>query len=116
MDHAVAIGTDVIIIDPQYAPKVIAEPDAHYLVDIMRSIGELEEVAVFPRFAVMRHWHEKLSLPFDAFINRDEVHLNDWGYACFSHALAEMTSNTIFHSQSFPQRPVYSLMPFSSNR
>jgi acyl-CoA thioesterase I len=84
-----ANGADVILIDPQYAPKIIAKPDAEHAVDVITATARDEEVGLFHRFAVMRHWRETEKLPFEQFITPDGLHMNDWGYACVAKLLAD---------------------------
>ena len=83
-----AIGADVVLIDPQFAPKVIAQPEIEDMVELISSAAKQENVDVFHRFALMRHWHEVDGVPFDAFLSSDGLHMNDWSYNCFAKALA----------------------------
>jgi acyl-CoA thioesterase-1 len=82
-----AIGADVILIDPQYAPKVIAKRNADAMVSLIAATAKAEHVSLFHRFDLMRHWHETEHLPFKAFVSPDGVHMNDWSYACLAKAL-----------------------------
>jgi lysophospholipase L1-like esterase len=81
------LGTDVVLIDPQFAPKVIAKPDAEGMVSVIAAEATSRGVDLFPRFAVMRDWHEKQAIPFEAFLSPDLLHMNDWGYACWAKLL-----------------------------
>ena len=45
--------------------------------------------ASFPRFEVMRDWHEQQAIPIDSFVIADGLHMNDWGYACFAQLLGD---------------------------
>jgi hypothetical protein len=36
----------------------------------------------------MRHWREVADIPFQAFLSPDELHMNDWSYACVAKLLA----------------------------
>ena len=36
----------------------------------------------------MRNWHEVQHIPFEAFVAPDQLHMNDWGYACVAKLLA----------------------------
>jgi acyl-CoA thioesterase I len=83
-----AIGADVVLIDPQFAPKVIAKPEIEDMVDLISSVAAQENVDVFHRFALMRHWHDIDGMPFEAFLSPDGLHMNDWSYNCFAKALA----------------------------
>jgi acyl-CoA thioesterase-1 len=84
-----AIGADVVLIDPAFAPKVIAEPEAGDMVDLIANAAAQEEVDAFHRFALTRHWHDVEKIPFETFLSPDELHLNDWGHSCVARALAQ---------------------------
>ncbi|HMA70086.1 MAG TPA: GDSL-type esterase/lipase family protein [Xanthobacteraceae bacterium] len=81
------LGTDVVLIDPQFAPKVIVKPDAEGMVKVIAAEATTRGVDLFPRFAVMRDWHEVQAIPFEAFLSPDLLHMNDWGYACLAKLL-----------------------------
>jgi len=84
-----AIGADAVLIDPQYAPKVISRPQVSDMVDLISSAAAQEKVDVFRRFALMRYWHEREGLAFETFLTPDALHMNDWGHGCFAKALAD---------------------------
>jgi hypothetical protein len=83
-----ALGIDVVLIDAQFAPKVLAKPDVGSLMDLYGAISKQESICVFHRFAVMRYWHEVTGLPFNTFLSPDELHMNDWSYGCLAKLLA----------------------------
>lgn len=83
-----ANGADVIIVNPQFAPRIIAKPGAEQAVDVITATARDEEVGLFNRFAVMRYWRETENMPFEQFITPDGVHMNDWGYACVGRLIA----------------------------
>jgi acyl-CoA thioesterase-1 len=84
-----AIGSDVVLIDPQFAPKVIAQPEIADMIELISSAAKQENVDVFHRFALMRHWQDVDGIPFEIFLSPDGLHMNDWGYSCFAKALAD---------------------------
>jgi len=85
-----ANGVDVVLIDPQYVPAVNEKKEnAGRMVKIIADVAKLKNIAVFPRFEVMRQWHEDEKMPFDSFVIRDGLHMNDWGYACFAQLLGD---------------------------
>lgn len=88
LDRLKAQGTDVIVIDPQFAPKVIAKLETEPLVELLAAAAKKENVAYFHRFAVMRQWNEAGHLPFEQFVSPDGLHMNDWSYACMAKLLA----------------------------
>jgi len=83
-----ATGADVVLIDPQYAPRVIAKDAVEPMLMLIATTAKQEDVDLFHRFAVMKRWHEKEDLTFDMFVSRDGVHMNDWSYACMAKELA----------------------------
>ena len=85
-----ATGTDIVLVDPQYVPATTAhEADAYKMVSIIGRAARAMKVGLFPRFAVMKEWHTGQALPFDVFVIKDGLHMNDWGYACFAQLLGD---------------------------
>jgi len=82
-----ATGADVVLIDLQYAPKVIARRNADGMVSLIAATAKAEHVCHFRRFDLMRQWHETEHLPFKTFVSPDGLHMNDWSYACLAKAL-----------------------------
>jgi lysophospholipase L1-like esterase len=83
-------GADVVLVDPQYSPKVTEHPEsASKMVKLLGRVAQLRHVGIFPRFEVMRDWHDRQALPIDSFVIADGLHMNDWGYACFAQLLGD---------------------------
>ena len=83
-----ATGADVVLIDPQFAPKVIAKPEAEHMVELIAETAKVENVDLFRRFDVMKRWHEADHMAFESFVSPDGLHLNDWSYACMAKGLS----------------------------
>jgi acyl-CoA thioesterase I len=83
-----AAGADVVLIDPQYSPKVLAKPETPGMVDQIALAAKEENVDLFRRFAVMRDWYANQHFPFEVFLSPDRLHMNDWSYACLAKLLA----------------------------
>ncbi len=83
-----AIGADIVLIDMQYAPKVLEKPETSSMEDQIALTAKQESVDLFGRFALMRNWHEAQHIPFGAFVSPDQLHMNDWSYACVAKLLA----------------------------
>jgi acyl-CoA thioesterase I len=94
-----ASGADVVLIDLQFAPEVIAKPDAEAMVASIAATAKAEHVGLFQRFALMRHWHEVEQLPFATFLSADGLHMNDWSYGCLAKwlgaAIAEAATRPV---------------------
>jgi lysophospholipase L1-like esterase len=88
IDEIKAAGADMVLMDPQYAPKVLAKSETPGMVDQIAQTAKEESVDLFRRFAIMRGWHDDQHLPFDTFLSPDGLHMNDWGYACVAKLLA----------------------------
>ena len=85
-----AAGSDVVLIDPQYSPRVNEHAEsAGKMMKLLNRVAELRKVGVFPRFAVMKDWHEKQAIPIENFVISDGLHMSDWGYACFAQLLGD---------------------------
>jgi lysophospholipase L1-like esterase len=79
-------GADVVLIDPQYAPVVIAKPQARRMVELIRAEANEKGAGVLRRFALMRSWTQHMA--FADFVSPDGLHLNDWSYDCMARQLA----------------------------
>jgi lysophospholipase L1-like esterase len=85
-----AAGSDVVLVDPQYSPRITERAEsASQMVKVLGRVAALRHIGIFPRFEVMRDWHEKQALPIDSFVIADGLHMNDWGYACFAQLLGD---------------------------
>jgi lysophospholipase L1-like esterase len=85
-----AAGADLVLVDPQYSPRVTEHAEsAGQMVKLLGKVAELHHIGIFPRFEVMREWHERQALPIDSFVISDGLHMNDWGYACFAQLLGD---------------------------
>ncbi len=85
-----AAGADLVLVDPQYSPAVNEHQEsASRMIRLLGRVAQLRHVGVFPRFEVMRQWHENQALPIDSFVIADGLHMNDWGYACFAQLLGD---------------------------
>jgi acyl-CoA thioesterase I len=82
------IGADIVLIDPQFAPKVIAKSEAEHMVELIAETAKVENVDLFRRFDVMKRWHEADHMAFESFVSPDGLHLNDWSYACMAKGLS----------------------------
>jgi len=82
-----AAGADVMLIDPQYAPKVLKDPDAEPMVALLSMIAADTGIPIFHRFEMMRYWRER-GISFETILSPDLLHMNDWSYRCFATNLA----------------------------
>jgi len=83
-----AIGADVVMIDPQYVPRVLAKADAVGMVRLIATTAKQADVDLIQRFAMMRWWHDHEHMDFGQFTSTDDLHMNDWGYACLAKQIS----------------------------
>src|SRR5882724_147656 len=81
-------GADVVLMNPQYAPKVITKHDIEGMVHLIAVAAKEDNIDLFQRYAVMRYWQLTEGLTFSAFLSPDELHLNDWSYGCVAKLMA----------------------------
>ena len=82
-----ATGADIVLIDPQFAPKVIVKAEAAHMVELIATTAKVENVDLFRRFDVMKRWREADHMAFESFVSPDGLHMNDWSYACMAKGL-----------------------------
>jgi acyl-CoA thioesterase-1 len=83
-----AINADVVLMDVQYVPAVLAKTETDGMEDQIALAAKTENVDLFERFAIMRDWSEVQHFAFDTFTAPDHLHMNDWGYGCVAKLLA----------------------------
>ncbi|CCD98300.1 GDSL-type esterase/lipase family protein [Bradyrhizobium sp. STM 3809] len=85
-----AAASDVVLVDLQYSPRVNERSEnASRMNKLLGRIAELRQAGIFPRFEVMRDWHERQAIPMNEFVISDGLHMSDWGYACFAQLLGD---------------------------
>jgi acyl-CoA thioesterase I len=82
-------GIDIIIMDMQFAPKVLAHPLYREMEHGLAELAKEEGVPVFRRFALMRNWIESGQLDFTTMLSPDGLHMNDLTYGCIGRILAD---------------------------
>jgi acyl-CoA thioesterase I len=82
-------GADVVLMDMQYAPKVLGKAETPGMEDQLALTAKQTNIDLFERFAIMRDWHEVQHIAFETFGAPDGLHMNDWGYGCLAKTLAD---------------------------
>lgn len=80
-------GADLILMDLQYAPIVLASSQHPAIQTIIAEVAREERVGLFPRFALMRRSIEA-GLASGALVSWDGLHNSGAGYECIGRALA----------------------------
>jgi acyl-CoA thioesterase I len=80
-------GSDVVLMDLQYAPQVLASPHSAAMEAMISAAAREESAGLFSRFALMRQSVEA-GLPGRALVALDGLHNSRDGYDCVGRALA----------------------------
>jgi acyl-CoA thioesterase I len=84
-----AAAADIVLMDPQFAPRVLARRMHLPVVESIAAVANDTNVAVFRRFAVMRHWISSGQYKTEDIISSDGLHMNDVSYSCIARLLAD---------------------------
>lgn len=90
-----AAGTDIVIVDSQYAPKVLAKADLDAMTAFLHRTAQDQKVGLFRRFAIMRRWKEVDGISFASSLSEDQLHMNDWSYGCVAKLFADAIGNAL---------------------
>lgn len=82
-----AAGADVILMDNQRSPAILASPEHAKLDQVLADVAKQDGARLFARGRLMEMWQED-GHPYAEFLAGDGVHHNDRGYACVARALA----------------------------
>ncbi|MBM3568441.1 MAG: SGNH/GDSL hydrolase family protein [Alphaproteobacteria bacterium] len=82
-------GHDVVLMDPQYAPKIVEVPDHLDMLKIIADVARSERVGRLRRFDIMRHWQEVAGMGRARMLSEDGLHMTDASYDCLARALAK---------------------------
>jgi lysophospholipase L1-like esterase len=88
IDRLQAVGADVVLMDPQHAPRLTERTGYEAVVEATWTVGRAAGVPVFQRSAIMRLWAESGTPSSAAMLSADRLHLNDASYGCLAKLLA----------------------------
>jgi lysophospholipase L1-like esterase len=83
-----AAGADVMLMDLQYAPAMLAHPGYREMLYALAAVARSEDTAIIHRFAIMRHWAEDGQMSLPAMLAPDRLHMSDASYDCLARQVA----------------------------
>jgi hypothetical protein len=89
IDALAARGIDVILVDVQFSHKTEAIIDLESYLKTMHRAGDVKDVYVFPRFAMMRYWSEQEIFDLDGVQKDERATLATNVYHCLGRKLAD---------------------------
>jgi len=82
-------GIDVVLMDLQYARRVLARPAWGEMERIIGDVAHSNRVGLFHRFEIMQEWDRTQQLAPAAMVGPDGLHMTDASYGCLASELAE---------------------------
>lgn len=82
-------GSDVVLMDLQYAPRVLARPAYALMEQLIAAAAEHTRVGLFRRFDIMRYWQSAQQGDTPALVGPDGLHMTDRSYGCLALELAD---------------------------
>ena len=82
-------GSDIVLMDLQYARRVLARPAWGEMERIISDVAHGNHVGLFHRFGIMQEWDRTQQLAPAAIIGPDGLHMTDASYGCLASELAE---------------------------
>ncbi|WP_336490784.1 SGNH/GDSL hydrolase family protein [Methylobacterium nigriterrae] len=84
-----ARGIDVVLMEPQWCPKLDATPGAYHFRDAVREIGHELGIPVIRRSDLMQRWIAEAQLTRSELFAADGLHMADRGYELLGQAVAD---------------------------
>jgi acyl-CoA thioesterase I len=81
-------GVDVVLMDLQYAPRVLERSASPAMEDLIAETADRAQVGLFRRFALMRFWQRSHAADAPEMVGADGLHMTDSGYNCLAAELA----------------------------
>jgi len=104
-------GRDVILMSPQFAPRMNVRSNHLLYVETVRSVAERLGVQLFRRFDIMDFWVASGQLSVSDLITGDGLHMTDFAYYCTAVLLADMLETAAKAGQDIMGAPHAPLIP-----
>jgi acyl-CoA thioesterase-1 len=86
---------DIILVDMQFSHSSQTVIDFDRYLNALHRVGDVNDVYVFPRFAMMRYWSEQNLFNFDEVAPDDRAKLAARVYQCLGNKLAETVRGAV---------------------
>ena len=95
IDKLRAHGIDVIMIQMQFYPKSERVQGYTDYLRVMHEIAAQEEIALFRRFTIMKHFIKSGQFTASQLLSPDLFHMNDLSYGCLAGLLADAIEDQV---------------------
>jgi lysophospholipase L1-like esterase len=90
INMARAAGIDVMLMEPQHAPRVLAKAHWREFIRHLHLVSQMERAPLVMRFEIMAHWISAGQFTMAEMINPDGLHMTDASYHCLGRVVAAM--------------------------
>jgi lysophospholipase L1-like esterase len=98
-------GIDVVLMDLQYAPRVLARPASAEMEQLIGELARRAQVGLFRRFEIMKEWDRTQQLAPASAVGPDGLHMTDASYGCLANQLAEALASNWQSHEKLAQSP-----------
>jgi acyl-CoA thioesterase-1 len=95
IDLAKYRAIDLMLVDMQFSRRTTTVIDFDRYLDTIRRVGEMNDVYVFPRFAIMRNWSDDKVFDYDDVPESERSRLAAQVYDCVGRALAQVIAKGV---------------------
>jgi lysophospholipase L1-like esterase len=89
IDLAKNRAIDIMLVDMQFSRRATTMIDFDRYLDTIHRVSEMNDVSVFPRFALMRNWSDENVFDYEDVPESERARLAAQVYDCLGRALAE---------------------------
>jgi len=86
---------DIVLVDMQFSRSATALINFEAYLKALHRVGDLADVYVLPRFAMMRYWSEQNVFNFDNVADADRARLAARVYQCLAQKLAQVIGRAV---------------------
>lgn len=95
IDALATRGIDLILVDMQFSHRTVAVIDFDSYLHAMQRVGDVKDIYVFPRFAMMRWWSEQEVFDLDGVPKAERARLAADVYQCLGRKMADAVRATL---------------------
>ncbi|PJI39003.1 SGNH/GDSL hydrolase family protein [Ferrovibrio sp.] len=88
--HLQSYGADILLVAPQYRLRLSVMVDVGPYNNVMQQIASAEDVVLFPRFEIMRHWAEEDRFDSRTADQAKQMHEAEAQNRCLANQMADM--------------------------
>ncbi len=95
LEHLRSHGADVLLVAPQYRMRLSMMVDVEPYNDVMERMASAEDVVLFPRFEIMRHWSEEDRFDSRTTDQAKQMREAEMQNRCLANQMADMISAAV---------------------